>query len=168
MGRTRSPWRSYVCCLPPDVTRSAPTLRCFRGCINLRGDANSPAAWSLPCVRFADAVPPAVMPRLSAQLRAMILVTRQSPAIFDGLANICATLGSYYWLGFVTTGLSPAKKRLALLGAQRQSPAARCGQRASIAVLKVKTFTGNSTSQRQRVGQRRLVRQVVWWQLFTR
>jgi hypothetical protein len=32
-----------------------------------------------------------------------------------------ATLGSFYWLGFETTGLSPDKKRLALLGAQRQS-----------------------------------------------
>jgi len=32
-----------------------------------------------------------------------------------------ATLGSFYWLGFETSGLSPDKKRLALLGAQRQS-----------------------------------------------
>jgi len=31
-----------------------------------------------------------------------------------------ATLGSFYWLGFETSGLSPDKKRLALLGAQRQ------------------------------------------------
>jgi hypothetical protein len=30
-----------------------------------------------------------------------------------------ATLGSFYWLGFETSGLSPDKKRLALLGAQR-------------------------------------------------
>jgi hypothetical protein len=30
-----------------------------------------------------------------------------------------ATLGSFYWLGFETTGLSPDKKRLAWLGAQR-------------------------------------------------
>jgi hypothetical protein len=36
-----------------------------------------------------------------------------SSAIFDGLANITATLGSFYWLGFETTGLSPDKKRLA-------------------------------------------------------
>ncbi|MFT5408710.1 MAG: hypothetical protein ACI9NC_001420 [Verrucomicrobiales bacterium] len=55
----------------------------------------------------------------------MILVTRQSPTIFNGLANICATLGSYYWLGFITMGLSPTKKRLALLGAQRKRPATR-------------------------------------------
>ena len=41
------------------------------------------------------------------------------PAIFPDLANINATLGSDYWLGFITTGLSPDKKRLALLGAQR-------------------------------------------------
>jgi len=42
-----------------------------------------------------------------------------APAIFNDLANIYATLGSYFWLGFITTGLSPDKKRLALLGAQR-------------------------------------------------
>jgi hypothetical protein len=39
--------------------------------------------------------------------------------MFDGLANTTATLGSFYWLGFETTGLSPVKKRLAWLGAQR-------------------------------------------------
>jgi hypothetical protein len=42
-----------------------------------------------------------------------------SSANFDGSANMTATLGSFYWLGFKTTGLSPDKKRLALLGAQR-------------------------------------------------
>jgi hypothetical protein len=31
-----------------------------------------------------------------------------------------ATLGSFYWLGFETSGLSPDKKRLALLGAQQR------------------------------------------------
>jgi hypothetical protein len=36
-----------------------------------------------------------------------------SSANFDGLANITATLGSFYWLGFETSGLSPDKKRLA-------------------------------------------------------
>ena len=40
---------------------------------------------------------------------------------FDGLANTTATLGSFYWLGFETTGLSPDKKRLAWLGAQRRA-----------------------------------------------
>jgi hypothetical protein len=30
-----------------------------------------------------------------------------------------ATLDSFYWLGFETSGLKPDKKRLALLGAQR-------------------------------------------------
>jgi len=38
-----------------------------------------------------------------------------------GLSNITATLGSFYWLGFETSGLSPDKKRLAWLGAQRCS-----------------------------------------------
>ena len=36
-----------------------------------------------------------------------------SSANFDGLANTTATLGSFYWLAFETTGLSPDKKRLA-------------------------------------------------------
>jgi hypothetical protein len=38
-----------------------------------------------------------------------------------------ATLGSFYWLGFETSGLSPDKKRLALLGAQRLMCAHRRG-----------------------------------------
>jgi hypothetical protein len=41
--------------------------------------------------------------------------------MLNGLANTTATLGSFYWLGFETSGLSPDKKRLAWLGAQRQS-----------------------------------------------
>jgi hypothetical protein len=43
-------------------------------------------------------------------------------AIFNGLANIYATLGSYYWLGFITSGLSPDKKRHALHGARKAHP----------------------------------------------
>jgi hypothetical protein len=38
---------------------------------------------------------------------------RVLPRLFIGLANTTATLGSFYWLGFETTGLSPDKKRLA-------------------------------------------------------
>jgi len=52
-------------------------------------------------------------------------------AIFNDLANIHATLASYFWLGFITTGLSPDKKRLALLGAQRQKPRACVSKRAA-------------------------------------
>jgi hypothetical protein len=33
-----------------------------------------------------------------------------------------ATLGSFYWLGFETSGLSPDKKRLAWLGARLSAP----------------------------------------------
>jgi len=40
-----------------------------------------------------------------------------------------ATLGSFYWLGFETSGLSPDKKRLALLGAQRLSAGTRYRER---------------------------------------
>jgi hypothetical protein len=52
-----------------------------------------------------------------------MLFTRCLPRLFNGLANIIATLGSFYWLGFETSGLSPDKKRLAWLGAQRQAMA---------------------------------------------
>ena len=48
-----------------------------------------------------------------------MLVTRCLPRISNGLANTTATLGSFYWLGFETSGLSPDKKRLAWLGAQQ-------------------------------------------------
>jgi hypothetical protein len=47
------------------------------------------------------------------------LFVRFSPHVFNGLANTTATLGSFYWLGFETSGLSPDKKRLAWLGAQQ-------------------------------------------------
>ena len=43
-----------------------------------------------------------------------------SSAIFDDLADFNAILGSRCWLGFTASGLSPDKKRLALLGAQRR------------------------------------------------
>jgi hypothetical protein len=43
-----------------------------------------------------------------------------SSAIFDDLADFNAILGSRCWLGFTASGLSPDKKRLALLGAQWQ------------------------------------------------
>ena len=42
-----------------------------------------------------------------------------APATFNDLADINATLGNDYWLGFIISGLSPNKKRLALLGAQQ-------------------------------------------------
>ena len=58
-------------------------------------------------------------PSASNVASGFMLVTRCLPRISNGLANITATLGSFYWLGFETTGLSPDKKRLAWLGAQR-------------------------------------------------
>jgi len=48
-----------------------------------------------------------------------MLVTRCLPLSSNGLANTTATLGSFYWLGFETSGLPPDKKRLAWLGAQQ-------------------------------------------------
>jgi hypothetical protein len=59
-------------------------------------------------------------PLASKATSGILLFTRFLPRRFIGLANITATLGSFYWLGFETTGLSPDKKRLAWLGAQRQ------------------------------------------------
>ena len=52
-----------------------------------------------------------------------MLFTRCLPRSSNGLAVMSATLGSFYWLGFETSGHSPDKKRLALLGAQRQGVA---------------------------------------------
>jgi hypothetical protein len=60
-------------------------------------------------------------PSASKATSGFLLFTRFLPRLFIGLANTTATLGSFYWLGFETTGLSPDKKRLAWLGAQRQS-----------------------------------------------
>ena len=48
-----------------------------------------------------------------------MLFTRYLPRLSNELANMTATLGSFYWLGFETSGLSPDKKRLAWLGAQQ-------------------------------------------------
>ena len=58
-------------------------------------------------------------PLVRKRLPGSSLFERFAPLVFNGLANTTATLGSFYWLGFETTGLSPDKKRLAWLGAQR-------------------------------------------------
>jgi hypothetical protein len=80
----------------------------FRACISLRTGANRPVAYVIPCVRFNRAVSPPV----GLSLRELVW-SRGVLRGFDGLANTTATLGSFYWLGFETTGLSPDKKRLA-------------------------------------------------------
>jgi hypothetical protein len=59
------------------------------------------------------------------RLPGICLFVRFSPHVFNGLANTTATLGSFYWLGFETSGLTPDKKRLAWLGAQRLALAPR-------------------------------------------
>ena len=87
----------------------------LRGCISLQAGANRPVACVMPCVRFNRALSPPV----GRGFREMRLFVRFSPHVFNGLANTTATLGSFYWLGFETSGLSPDKKRLAWLGAQR-------------------------------------------------
>ena len=112
---TRSPKRAPGCCLLRNVSGSAFTSYYLRGCINLKEVANFPAAWSLPCVRFVDVVSPSI----SLEGFRLFVGNAVAPAMFNDLADSNATLGSYFWLGFITTGLSPDKKRLALLGAQR-------------------------------------------------
>ena len=72
-------------------------------------------AYVIPCVRFNRAVSPSLSLQVSFRISVGDAV---SSAIFNGLANTTATLGSFYWLGFETSGLSPDKKRLALLGAR--------------------------------------------------
>jgi hypothetical protein len=67
----------------------------LRSCINLQEVASLPAAWSIPCLRFIHAVPPCDTP-----LGGRLFVGNAVPsAIFIGLANINARLGSYSWLG---------------------------------------------------------------------
>ena len=74
-------------------------------------------------VRFPVYASIVLFPHSSASKAAseFMLLTRCLPRSFDELANTTATLGSFYWLGFETSGLSPDKKRLAWLGAQRLS-----------------------------------------------
>ena len=60
-------------------------------------------------------------PLASKSASGFLLFTRCLPRFSNGLANMTATLGSFYWLGFETSGLSPDKKRLAWLGAQQCS-----------------------------------------------
>jgi hypothetical protein len=99
---------------PVTLAGRHPHFDLLRSCINLEGTATSPAAWLVPCVRFTNAVPPSVHHLGFGQY----VGNAVAPAISNGLANISATLGSNYWLGFITTGLSPDKKRHALHGAQ--------------------------------------------------
>ena len=122
---TSLPSRASRCCLPGNVTRSALADPCLRGCINPGEGANLLAACTMPCVRFVDAVPPS----LGHAGFGLCVGNAVAPAMFNGLADINATLGSCYWLGFTTLGLSPSKKRLAWLGAQRQGSATGYRQR---------------------------------------
>ena len=68
---------------------------------------------TLPPCRFP------ILKQASQPVFGFSLVTRCLPRISNGLADISATLGSFYWLGFETSGQSPDKKRLAWLGAQQ-------------------------------------------------
>lgn len=73
-------------------------------------------AYRFPCVRFVEIVSPS----FSVSERVGGFVVHAVPsATFNDLAGLNATLGNRYWLGFTISGLSPNKKRLALLGAQQ-------------------------------------------------
>mgnify|MGYP007106219006 CR=1 FL=1 len=98
----------------------------LRGCIILQAGANRPVACVIPCVPFNRAVSPPVGRGFREHVWSRGVLRG-----IDGLANTTATLGSFYWLGFETSGLSPDKKRLAWLGAQRRSPHTRCRGRGS-------------------------------------
>ena len=77
------------------------------------------ALWPAGFPVYASAM---TFPHPSAALRRasrFMLLSRCLPRGSNGLAVMSATLGSYNWLGFITYGLSPYKKRLALLGAQQ-------------------------------------------------
>ena len=76
-----SPYRAPLCCLPRNVSGSASTSYYLRGCFNLRGDATSPAAWLLRCLRFADAVPPSFNTAVSDSASGSSLVTRWLPRL---------------------------------------------------------------------------------------
>ena len=82
---------------------------------NLQAVANRPVAYAFPVYASIMLFP---HPSASEAASGFMLFTRCLPRIFNGLANITATLGSSYWLGFETSGLSPDKKRLAFLGAR--------------------------------------------------
>jgi len=56
----------------------------------------------------------------------LVLVTRRPSANLNDLAGFNARLGSDCWLSFITIGLSPNQKRLALLGARPRSLAPTC------------------------------------------
>ena len=77
-----------------------------------------PTLWPAHFPVYASSMP-FRHPSAPSGLPVLILVTRTSPATFNDLADINATLGNDYWLGFIISGLSPNKKRLALLGAQQ-------------------------------------------------
>ena len=52
-------------------------------------------------------------------------------ATFYDLANMSAKLDTYFWLGFIRSGLPPDKKRHTLHGAQRRRPTTRYWERLS-------------------------------------
>jgi hypothetical protein len=108
----------------------------LRGCVSLQAGASRSVAymilsrWDLRegfagmnALRAWQSVYASIVlfphPSASRSASGFLLLTRCLPRFSYGLANTTATLGSFYWLGFETTGLSPDKKRLAWLGAQR-------------------------------------------------
>ena len=86
-------------------------------------------------------------PSASRSASGFMLLTRCLPRVSNGLANTTATLGSFYWLGFETSGLSPDKKRLAWLGAQRRAhPPLSAGAKVELGMRVVATEDHRNTA----------------------
>ena len=111
-----SPWRVFRCWILHTVSESPSTFASYGAVSTFR--RVRAALWPARFPVYASAM---LFPHPSASRSAsgFVLLTRCLPRSSNGLANMSATLGSFYWLGFETSGLSPDKKRLALLGAQR-------------------------------------------------
>jgi len=112
---THSPWRVSGCCLLHNVADRLSHFTTYEAVSILRRLRTSLRPGHFPV--YASSM--SFRHPFASQGSRLFVGNAVAPAMFNGFANINATLGSYFWLGFITTGLSPDKKRLALLGAQR-------------------------------------------------
>ena len=112
--------RLSQCDLPRNVSGSASTMTSY-GAVSILGRLRD----SLRSVWFS--VYASLMlfrhPSHPEMIRPFVGNAVPSATFYD-LANMSAKLDTYFWLGFIRSGLPPDKKRHALHGAQRQSPLA--------------------------------------------
>ena len=85
-------------------------------------------------------------------------------ATFYDLANMSAKLDTYFWLGFIRSGLPPDKKRHALHGAQRlrKSAAGRHATPLSSSILLTRKSPSSQAVSRQILCLVRLLGFLVW------